>query len=164
MSGFVAGRMTSFFKASLLLVAAAAAHHATLLFGSVFFAVPVVVLVFLDGEKEEGVCASGFVGRLVAIVLVVAAAIAVVLLPFWLSRSFTIQSRKRRFRTPVAPKLHPEPAVGLDHFVIPYGALILALPFIFIRLCGDSTAPAPPRVLGRVPLGARWNYSSAICF
>ncbi|HEY6490225.1 MAG: hypothetical protein WCC26_00930 [Terracidiphilus sp.] len=139
------GRMTSFFKASLLLVAAAAAHHATLLFGSVFFAVPVVVLVFLDGEKEEGVSASGFVGRLVAIVLVVAAAIAVVLLPFWIALI--------HYPVTQTPIPHPSranyilsPQWGLNYFVIPYGALILALPFIFIR--GSVVTRLRPLLLG----------------
>jgi len=56
-----------FLKASVLFTAAAAAHHATLLFGSFFFAVPVLVLVFLDRQDDERVSASAFVGRTAAI-------------------------------------------------------------------------------------------------
>src|SRR6202789_1764579 len=50
------GNWRSFLKASVLFTAAAAAHHATLLFGSIFFAVPVLALVILDrqhGDREH---------------------------------------------------------------------------------------------------------------
>src|ERR1700733_395180 len=48
------GRWRAFVKASVLFIAAAAAHHATLLFGSFFFALPVLALAFLDrGEDGE---------------------------------------------------------------------------------------------------------------
>ena len=47
------GRWRSFLKASALFTAAAAAHHATLLFGSLFFALPVLALVMLDREDGE---------------------------------------------------------------------------------------------------------------
>ena len=46
------GSGRSFIKAVALFTAAAAAHHATLLFGSFFFALPVLALAFLD--REEG--------------------------------------------------------------------------------------------------------------
>ena len=60
------------------------------------------------------------------------AAIAIVLLPFWIAL----------FHNPVTqtPIPHPSranyllsPQWGLNYFIVPYGALILALPFIFIR-------------------------------
>src|SRR5580698_10428321 len=44
------GRWQSFVKGIVLFMAAAAAHHATLLFGSFFFALPVLILVLLDRE------------------------------------------------------------------------------------------------------------------
>ena len=46
------GKGRSFLKGAALSVAAAAAHHATLLFGSLFFALPVLALVVLDGQKS----------------------------------------------------------------------------------------------------------------
>ena len=42
------GTWRSFVKATVLFAAAAAAHHATLLFGSIFFALPILALVLLD--------------------------------------------------------------------------------------------------------------------
>ncbi|HTF65495.1 MAG TPA: hypothetical protein VK638_22705, partial [Edaphobacter sp.] len=47
------GRWRSFLKGLVLFSAAAAAHHATLLFGSMFFALPVLALVFLDRKQGE---------------------------------------------------------------------------------------------------------------
>ena len=126
------GKWRSFVKASVLFTAAAAAHHATLLFGSIFFAVPVLALVILDRQDDERVSMPDFIGRTVTITLVVGAAIAVVLLPFWIAL----------IHNPVTqvPIPHPSranyilsPQWGLNYFIVPYGALILALPFIFIR-------------------------------
>ena len=139
------GKWRSFLKASVLFTAAAAAHHATLLFGSIFFAVPVLALVFFDRQDGERVSASAFIGRTVTIAVVVGAAIAVVLLPFWIAL----------IHNPVTqvPIPHPSranyllsPQWGLNYFIVPYGALILALPFIFIR--GSMVARLRPLLLG----------------
>ena len=126
------GSWRSFLKASALFTAAAAAHHATLLFGSFFFAVPVLALAFLDRRDGERVSTPAFVVRTVTIVALVGAAIAVVLLPFWIALI--------HYPVTQTPIPHPSranyllsPQWGLNYFVVPYGALILALPFIFIR-------------------------------
>jgi len=131
------GRWIAFLKASALFTAAAAAHHATLLFGSIFFAVPVLALVLIDREEEERVPLPAFAARTFAIVLTVSAAIAVVLLPFWIALV--------HYPVTQMPIPHPSranyilsPQWGLNYFVVPYGALILAIPFIFIR---GSLAP-----------------------
>src|SRR5579863_7691419 len=50
------GSWRSFLKASALFAAAAAAHHATLLFGSIFFALPVLALALID--REDGMRTS----------------------------------------------------------------------------------------------------------
>ena len=44
------GNWRSFLKGTVLFTAAAAAHHATLLFGSMFFALPVLALVLIDSQ------------------------------------------------------------------------------------------------------------------
>jgi hypothetical protein len=139
------GKWRSFLKASVLFTAAAAAHHATLLFGSFFFAVPVLVLVFLDRQDDERVSASAFVGRTAAIAVVVGAAIAVVLLPFWIALI--------HYPVTQTPIPHPSrasyilsPRWGLNYFIIPYGALILALPFIFLR--GSMAVRLRPLLFG----------------
>jgi hypothetical protein len=138
------GKWRSFLKGGALFVAAAAAHHATLLFGSFFFAVPVLALVVFDrqetgrqdsdGKSGERISAPAFLLRTGAIVLVVGAAVALVLLPFWIALI--------HYPVTQAPIPHPSranyllsPQWGLNYFVVPYGALIFALPFIVLRGC-----------------------------
>lgn len=139
------GKWRSFLKASVLFTAAAAAHHATLLFGSLFFAVPVLALVILDCQEGERTAVLPFVIRTITITLVVGAAIAIVLLPFWIALI--------HYPVTQTPIPHPSranyilsPEWGLNYFIIPYGALILALPFIVIR--GSEVVRLRPLLLG----------------
>jgi hypothetical protein len=142
------GKWQSFLKAGVLLVAAAAAHHATLIFGSAFFALPVVALVLVDGREGEGderTSVQALIVRLVALTVVVGIAIAVVLLPYWIGLI--------RYPITQTPIPHPSranyilsPQWGLNYFIVPYGALIFALPFIVIR--GASVIRLRPLMLG----------------
>jgi hypothetical protein len=139
------GSWRSFLKAVALFTAAAAAHHATLLFGSFFFALPVLALAVLDRDNGEPLSMPAFLTRAVSITLVVSAAIAVVLLPFWIALIHYPVTQ-----TPIA---HPSranyilsPQWGMNYFVVPYGALILALPFLFWR--GSTIARLRPLLLG----------------
>ncbi|HET6934960.1 MAG TPA: hypothetical protein VFI72_08975 [Candidatus Angelobacter sp.] len=139
------GRGRNLLKASVLFTAAAAAHHATLLFGSFFFALPVLALVMLDREGGERTTWKAFWARTITLVVIVTAAIIVVLLPFWIAL----------FNYPVTqtPIPHPSRAnyilnllLGLNYFIVPYGAMILALPFIVIR--GSKETRLRPLLLG----------------
>jgi hypothetical protein len=139
------GKWRSFLKASVLFTAAAAAHHATLLFGSFLFALPVLALAVIDREDGKRVSTPAFVLRTLTIVAVVAVAIAVVLLPFWIALI--------HYPVTQTPIPHPSranyilsPRWGLNYFVIPYGALILALPFIFLR--GSMVVRLRPLLFG----------------
>jgi hypothetical protein len=139
------GKWRSFVKGAVLFTAAAAAHHATLLFGSMFFAIPVLALVLIDRQDGERVAASTFLMRTVVMTIVVGAAVAVVLLPFWIALI--------HYPVTQTPIPHPSranyilsPQWGLNYFVIPYGALILALPFIFVR--GSAVTRLRPLLLG----------------
>jgi hypothetical protein len=139
------GRWRAFVKASALFTAAAAAHHATLLFGSFFFALPVLALAFLDRQDEERVSTPAFLLRTASIMVVVGAAIAVVLLPFWLA---LIQYPVTQTPIPHASRANYllSPEWGINYFIVPYGALILAFPFIFWR--GATIARLRPLLLG----------------
>jgi hypothetical protein len=140
------GRVRAFIKAIILFTAAAAAHHATLIFGSGLFALPVLALAWMDrDESGEDVNAGAFAARVIAIAVVSAAAVAVVLLPFWIGL----------YRYPVTqtPIPHPSranyilsPEQGINFFLVPYGAMILALPFIIIR--GSIVPRLRPLMLG----------------
>ena len=132
----------SLLKGAALAVAAAAAHHATLLFGSFLFAIPVLALAIMDVRESR---VGSFVFRTVFLAVLVGAMIAVVLLPFWIA---LIQ-----YPVTQVPIPHPSrsnyilsPQWGVNYFLIPYGALILVLPFIFLR--GSSNPRLRPLLLG----------------
>ena len=142
------GKWRPFLKAVILLVTAASAHHATLLFGSMFFALPVIALVLIDNRDDleaEKTSVTAFAIRVISIVLVVGAVVAVVLLPFWIGLI--------RYPVTQTPIPHPSranfllsPQWGLNYFIVPYGALILALPFIVLR--GSSVTRLRPLLFG----------------
>jgi hypothetical protein len=139
------GRWRSFLKGAVLFAAAAAAHHATLLFGSMFFAIPVLVLALLDRQEGERVPAASFIARTVAISVVVGVEIGLILLPFWIALIANPVTQ-----TPIP---HPSranyllsPQWGLNYFVVPYGALILVLPFIVLR--GSAVPRLRPLMFG----------------
>lgn len=139
------GRWKAFLKGTALFTAAAAAHHATLLFGSMFFALPVLALVLLDREEGERVSTPAFISRTLTISVVVGVAIAAVLLPFWVA---LIRYPVTQTPIPHASRANfiLSPQWGLNYFVIPYGALILLLPFIVLR--GSKVIRLRPLLLG----------------
>jgi hypothetical protein len=101
--------------------------------------------VFLERNDGERTSTPAFVIRTVVISLVVGAAIAVVLLPFWIALIHNPVTQ-----TPIP---HPSranyilsPQWGLNYFVIPWGALILVLPFIVLR--GSAVVRLRPLLLG----------------
>ena len=139
------GDWRAFFKGAVLSVAAAAAHHATLLFGSLLFALPVLALAILDRKDGEPASTRAVLFRTVGIALLVGVAIAVVLLPFWIALI--------HYPVTQTPIPHPSranyilsPQWGLNYFIVPYGALVLALPFIVWR--GSSVTRLRPLLLG----------------
>jgi len=126
------GKATSLLKTVVFFCAAAAIHHATLIFGSLFFAVPVIILAFLDRPEGEGRApAPGRPMRTVSVILVSAAAITLVLLPFWIQ---LLHNPITQTPIPHASRANYllTPSTGLTYFIVPYGAMILALPFIII--------------------------------
>jgi hypothetical protein len=135
----------SLLKGSVLAVAAAAAHHATLLFGSFLFAIPVLMLAFSEARDDQQTHAAGVVSRTVFVVIFIGIAIAVVLLPFWIALI--------NYPVTQVPIPHPSranyilsPQWGLNYFLVPYGALILAFPFILLR--GSAIPRLRPLLLG----------------
>jgi hypothetical protein len=130
------GTVGSLVKATLLTVCAAAVHHLTL-FTIILFAAPIVWLAIVDrdlGREEAGEEASvgGVIARAVAFGVLMGIGIAIVLLPFWISY----------FKNPVTQLPIPHPSrdnylfnlhTALNFWIIPYGALILAVPYLFWR-------------------------------
>lgn len=135
----------SLFKGSALAIAAAAAHHATLLFGSVLFAIPVLVLAILDLRESRVADLVRFVVRSAFMAALVGAMIAVVLLPFWIAL-YNYQVTQTPIPHPSRSNYILSPEWGVNYFLVPYGALVLALPFIFLR--GSSKPRLRPLLLG----------------
>ncbi len=162
------GEVRSFIKGVAISLTAAAAHHVTLIFGVVLFAGPVFWTACLDARHER-VAASigGVITRAVGFAVVVGVGVGIILLPYWMA---IIQHPIHQIPIPHDSRanLLLNSITGINYFVIPYGALILALPFILIRgassrrfiplLCGfwltfifglGGTTPLPKWLLGR---------------
>lgn len=124
--------LSNLIRAVLITACAAAVHHLTLI-TIVMFAAPVVWLALLDRKAEdEDASAPGVLFRAALFGVLVGAGIAAVLLPFWISF----------FANPVTqlPIPHPSrdnyllnPRIGLNFWLVPYGALALIVPFMFWR-------------------------------
>lgn len=122
----------SLFKAVVLFAAAAGVHHVTLLFGSAWFALPIVFLALVDKEAGDRAGTAGVIGRTVVIGVLTGIAAAIVLLPYWIA---LIKYPITQTPIPHASRANYilSPAWGINYFVIPYGAMIVALPFIIWR-------------------------------
>jgi hypothetical protein len=127
----VAANWRSLIKGIFLSLAAASAHHVTLIFGSVLFALPVLWLAWHDGRKNEQ-SGTPIIARGLVFAAIAAIGVGVVLLPYWIS---IIRHPIEQMPIPHASRsnLLMNWTYGVNYFVVPYGALILALPFIVIK-------------------------------
>lgn len=136
----------SLIKGIAVALAAAAAHHVTLIFGIVLFAGPVLWIACSDAldERVSGSLA-GVLSRSAVFAVLVGAGVGIVLLPYWMT---LVQHPIHQIPIPHDSRanflLHSITAI--NYFVIPYGALILALPFIVIR--GSSVRRLRPLLIG----------------
>jgi hypothetical protein len=126
--------------------AAAAAHHVTLIFGTVLFAGPVLWLICmdaLDGRTKGSLLGS--VSRAVVFAVLVGVGVGAVLLPYWMT---LLQHPIHQIPIPHDSRANflLNSITAMNYFVIPYGALILALPFIVIR--GASVRRLRPLLFG----------------
>jgi hypothetical protein len=117
----------------VLCFAAAAAHHVTLLFGAVLFAIPVLWTAIIDRDADgEHHGVAGVISRAAAFGAITAIGIGVVLFPYF---SALIQHPINQMPIPHASRSNflLEPEWGLNFFVVPFGAMLLALPWIFYK-------------------------------
>jgi len=163
-------RFSALLKGIAIGATAAVAHHATLLFGSSLFAFPVIWLALKERDDERGDEASfgGVISRTVIFLVILLVAIAIVLAPYFLALKANPISQ-----TPIQHGSRDNyilnPASGMNFWIIPMGALLIALPFIFLRGGGSprlrplffgffitmlfglgATTPAAPVLLGTV--------------
>jgi hypothetical protein len=136
----------SLIKGVAISLAAAAAHHVTLIFGVVLFAGPVLWVAFLDARDERvSGSSAGVLSRAAVFGVAVAAGAGVVLLPYWLA---ILQHPIHQIPIPHDSRANflLNSTTAINYFVIPYGALILALPFVLLR--GASSRRLIPLLFG----------------
>ncbi|HVI07033.1 MAG TPA: hypothetical protein VND65_01940 [Candidatus Binatia bacterium] len=136
----------AFFKGIVITLAAAAAHHVTLIFGVIFFAGPVLGTACLDASDERVPGSlAGVLSRAVGFGVVVGVGVGIVLLPYWMA---LLQHPIHQMPIPHDSRANflLNSITAVNYFLIPWGALIFALPFIAIR--GASSRRFVPLLLG----------------
>ncbi|HET9839649.1 MAG TPA: hypothetical protein VFR84_15580 [Candidatus Angelobacter sp.] len=120
-------------KSLALTMAAASAHHVTLLFASVLFAIPVFFTALID-RKRDGADASvpGVVTRTIVHFGLSLAGVIVVLLPYWIS---LMKNPIKQMPIPHGSRenFFSQGWLTTNYILVPWGALLLALPFIFYK-------------------------------
>jgi hypothetical protein len=140
-----ASRWRSLIKGAVLCVATAAAHHVTLVFGAVLFAFPVLWLALLDRDREENGSVAMVLSRSIIFLMAAGTGVVITLLPYFIELY--------RFPIKQMPIPHASrdnflwnPISGVNFFIIPFGALLLALPYIFAK--GATTRRLLPLFAG----------------
>jgi hypothetical protein len=140
------GRRRALLKGLALTLAGAVAHHVTLLFGALLFAIPVLLLAIKDRNEEgEERSSAAVISRALVFAAMAGIGVLVVLLPYVIA---LIHNPINQVPIPHASRSNYilNPDWGLNYWVVPYGALILALPFIVIR--GTSNRRLRPLLWG----------------
>jgi len=119
--------MRALVKGIVFTLAAAAVHHVTLIFISVLFAIPTMWVAVLD--RRKGTAGAAVITRSVLFAVVTAILVGIVLLPYWLA---IIQHPIEQMPIPHASRsnLLLNIDYALNYFILPYGALLIALPFM----------------------------------
>jgi hypothetical protein len=121
-----AGDGRALIKGVVLTLAAGAVHHVTLLFGSILFAIPVLWLAVIDREQRS---AAAVLIRGIVFGVLAGVGLGIVLLPYWIA---IIKHPIQQMPIPHASRSNL--LLNLDfltnYFLVPYGMLVIALPFI----------------------------------
>src|SRR5438552_15917319 len=114
-------------KGVILTLAAASVHHVTLLIGSMLFAVPVLWLACLD--RKEGRSVFPVIARAGVFAVLGGIGLGIVLLPYWIA---IIRHPIQQMPIPHASRSNLLLNITFltNYFFVPYGMLIIALPFI----------------------------------
>ncbi len=137
------GNGRSLLKGVVFTLVAAAVHHVTLIFGAPILAIPVIWLACLD--RKDGNSIGGVISRSAVFAVLAGVGVGLVLLPYWIS---IIQHPIEQVPIPHASRsnLLMNATYLMNYFIVPYGAMILALPFIV--WLGSKTRRLRPLLLG----------------
>jgi hypothetical protein len=120
-------------KSLALTMAAASAHHVTLLFASVLFAIPVFFTALIDRKRDEAdSTVAGVVTRSIIYAGLSLAGVIVVLLPYWIA---LMKNPIKQMPIPHGSRenFFSQGWLTTNYILVPWGALLLALPFIFAK-------------------------------
>ena len=132
------GKVMALLKAVALTLAAAAAHHVTLLFASVLFTLPVLVTALMDRKREgQDSTVAGVIMRAVIYAALSIGGIFLVLLPYWVA---LIHNPIKQMPIPHGSRdnFFSQGWLTVNYILVPWGALLLALPFIFAKGLKES--------------------------
>ncbi|HKV95298.1 MAG TPA: hypothetical protein VJW20_22325 [Candidatus Angelobacter sp.] len=131
-------RFMALIKALALTMAAASAHHVTLLFASIIFAIPVMFTAIID-RKRDGLDATlgGVIIRSAIYAGLTVAGVIVVLLPYWVA---LMHNPIKQMPIPHGSRenFFSQWWLTVNYILVPWGALLLALPFIFYKGLKES--------------------------
>ncbi|MBV8052361.1 MAG: hypothetical protein JOZ80_14310 [Acidobacteriaceae bacterium] len=121
------GDLRAFVKGIVFALTAAAVHHVTLIFIAVLFAIPTMWVAILD--RRQGTAAAAVITRSALFAILTGIFVGMVLLPYWLA---IIQHPIEQIPIPHASRsnLLLNIDYALNYFILPYGALLIALPFM----------------------------------
>jgi hypothetical protein len=140
------GRILQFLKGAALSMAGAAAHHVTFLFGAVLFALPVLWLSLMDRQaSERKPSVVGVLSRAAVFAGTVLGAVVLILLPYFIALR---QNPINQLPIPHASRDNYilVPHRGMNFWVIPMGALVLAIPYILFK--GSAERRLRPLLFG----------------
>jgi hypothetical protein len=129
----VEGRTRDLLVGLAIVCTAAAAHHATLLFGMLFFVPPLLWRAVSDWRQRNGSDSWSIpVRRTVLFGMLSAAGILVVLLPYVL---IILKDPIRQIPIPHLSRSNylKDPVWGLHYWLVPFGSVVFALPYILYR-------------------------------
>lgn len=126
-------RFMALIKALALTMAAASAHHVTLLFASVIFAIPVMFTAIIDRKRDDlDATLGGVIIRSAIYAGLTVAGVIVVLLPYWVA---LMHNPIKQMPIPHGSRenFFSQWWLTVNYILVPWGALLLALPFIFYK-------------------------------
>ncbi|HEY4053190.1 MAG TPA: 6-pyruvoyl-tetrahydropterin synthase-related protein [Terriglobales bacterium] len=130
-------------KGVMLTLAAGAVHHVTLIFGSVLFAFPVLWLAVIDrGEDRKS---ASVITRGIIFAIIAGIGLGIVLMPYWIA---LIKHPIQQIPIPHASRsnLLLNLTYLTNYFIVPYGMLIVALPFVLWQ--GAANRRLRPLLIG----------------
>ncbi len=114
-------------KGIVMTLVAASVHHVTLIFGAILFALPVLWLAVIDRDEQSS--SVSVLGRAIVFGILVGIGVGLVLMPYWI---IIIRHPIEQVPIPHASRsnLLLNLNYAINYFFVPYGAMILALPFV----------------------------------